>query len=141
MSARDELYLAHILEAIAAIERFTADGRDGFFANDMVQSAVIRQLEVVGEAVKNLSVELTQREAGIPWKQIAGTRDRIIHGHFRVDLDAVCLPAFGLEGDLVLVAAGDTRGDRIARVDETLHRSRGEIDFSSGIRLLVREGA
>ena len=55
----------------------------------MVQSAVIRQLEVVGEAVKNLSAELTQREAGVPRKQIAGARDRLIHGYFRVDLDAV----------------------------------------------------
>ena len=52
MSTRDELYLAHILEAIAAIERFTAGGREEFVANDMVQSAVIRQLEIVGEAVK-----------------------------------------------------------------------------------------
>lgn len=89
MSARDELYLAHVLEAIAAIERFTAGGREAFFTNDMMQSAVIRQLEVVGEAVKNLSAELTQREAGVPWKQIAGARDRLIHGYFRVDLDAV----------------------------------------------------
>jgi uncharacterized protein with HEPN domain len=89
VSARDELYLAHIVEAIAAIERFTAGSREAFFANDMVQSAVIRQLEVVGEAVKNLSVELTQREPGVPWKQIAGARDRLIHGYFRVDLDAV----------------------------------------------------
>ena len=86
---RDELYLAHIVEAIAAIERFTAGGREMFFANDMVQSAVIRQLEIVGEAAKNLSVELTQREAGVPWKQIAGARDRLIHGYFRVDLNAV----------------------------------------------------
>jgi uncharacterized protein with HEPN domain len=52
MSTRDELYLAHILEAIAAIERFTAGGREAFVANDMVQSAVIRQLEIIGEAVK-----------------------------------------------------------------------------------------
>lgn len=89
MSTRDELYLAHVEEAIAAIERFTAEGRDAFFANDMVQSAVIRQLEVVGEAVKNLSAELTRRETEVPWKQIAGARDRLIHGYFRVDLDAV----------------------------------------------------
>ncbi len=89
MSTRDELYLAHILEAIAAIERFVAGGRASFFASDLVQSAVIRQLEIVGEAVKNLSAELTQREAGVPWKQVAGTRDRLIHGYFRVDLEAV----------------------------------------------------
>ena len=42
MNARDELYLAHVLEAIAAVERYTAGGREAFFASDMVQSAVIR---------------------------------------------------------------------------------------------------
>jgi uncharacterized protein with HEPN domain len=89
VSARDELYLAHVLEAIGAIERFTASGREAFLASDLVQSAVIRQIEVVGEAVKNLSADLTQREAGVPWKQIAGARDRLIHGYFRVDLNAV----------------------------------------------------
>jgi uncharacterized protein with HEPN domain len=77
------------VEAIAAIERFVAGGRESFFASDLVQSAVIRQIEIVGEAVKNLSAELTQREAGVPWKQIAGARDRLIHGYFRVDLEAV----------------------------------------------------
>ena len=89
MSERDVLYLEHILEAIAAIERYTAGGRDAFFADDMIQSAVIRQLEIVGEAVKNLSVELVSRETAVPWKQAARTRDLLIHGYFRIDLDIV----------------------------------------------------
>lgn len=89
MNERDRLYLAHILEAIAAIERFTAGGREAFLASDMVQSAVIRQIEIVGEAAKHLSAELTQLEVAVPWKQIVGARDRLIHGYFRVDLHAV----------------------------------------------------
>lgn len=89
MTPRDRLYLAHIMEAIAAIERFTAGGREAFFASDLVQSAVVRQLEIVGEAVKKLSPELTQVEPSVPWKQIPGARDRLIHGYFRVDLEAV----------------------------------------------------
>jgi len=89
MSDRDALYLAHIMDAIAAIQRFTTGGREVFFADDMVQSAVIRQIEILGEAVKNLSAELTTQELGVPWKQIAGARDRLIHGYFRVDLTAV----------------------------------------------------
>ena len=55
----------------------------------MVQSAVIRQLEIIGEAVKNLSAGLTARESAVAWKQVARTRDLLIHGYFRVDLDIV----------------------------------------------------
>lgn len=56
---------------------------------DRLQSAVIRQLEIIGEAVKRLSQELTQAETAVPWRSIAGARDRLIHGYFSVDLDAV----------------------------------------------------
>jgi len=55
----------------------------------MVQSAVIRQLEIVGEAVRNLSGELKARETMVPWRDIAGTRDKLIHGYFSVNLDVV----------------------------------------------------
>ena len=89
MSERDVLYLEHILEAIAAIERYTDGGRTAFFADDMIQSAVIRQLEVVGEAVKNLSDDLVSREPGVPWREAARTRDLLIHGYFRIDLEIV----------------------------------------------------
>ena len=89
MSERDVLYLEHILEAIAAIERYTVAGRAAFFADDMIQSAVIRQLEIGGEAVKNLSVNLVSCETAVPWKQAARTRDLLIHGYFRIDLDIV----------------------------------------------------
>ena len=86
---RDRLYLRHILEAIAAIEEFTQADRAGFLADRKTQSAVIRQLEIIGEAVKRLSPELTAVETAVPWRLIAGARDRLIHGYFKVDLDAV----------------------------------------------------
>lgn len=86
---RDRLYLRHILEAIAAIEEFTQADRAGFLADRKTQSAVIRQLEIIGEAVKRLSPELKGAEAAVPWRLIAGARDRLIHGYFKVDLDAV----------------------------------------------------
>ena len=89
MSERDQLYLEHVLQAIALIERFTAGGRAVFFGDEMVQSAVIRQLEIVGEAVRNLSGELKARETMVPWRDIAGTRDKLIHGYFSVKLDVV----------------------------------------------------
>lgn len=86
---RDRLYLRHILEAIAAIEEFTDAGYAGFCSDRKTQSAVIRQLEIIGEAVKHLSSELTAAETAVPWRLIAGARDRLIHGYFQVDLDAV----------------------------------------------------
>lgn len=89
MSERDELYLDHVLQAIMRIERYTAGGRDAFLSDDMVQSAVIRQLEIVGEAVRNLGDELKSRESEVPWRDIAGTRDKLIHGYFNVNLDIV----------------------------------------------------
>lgn len=89
MSERDDLYLEHVLQAITLIERFTAGGRDVFFGDEMVQSAVIRQLEIVGEAVRRLSDELRTHEPAVPWRDIAGTRDKLIHGYFIVKLDIV----------------------------------------------------
>ena len=89
MNDRDRLFLKHVLSAIAEIESYTAEGRTGFMADRKTQSAVIRQLEIVGEAVKNLSRELIAGEASVPWRLIAGTRDRLIHAYFSVDLDAV----------------------------------------------------
>jgi uncharacterized protein with HEPN domain len=89
VSDRDRLYLNHILAAIADAAEFPATGRDDFIRDRRTQSAVIRRLEIIGEAVKRLSAELTAAEPGIPWRLIAGARDRLIHGYFSVDLDAV----------------------------------------------------
>ena len=89
MSERDALYLEHVLQAISLIERFTSGGRAAFFSDEMIQSAVVRQLEIVGEAVRNLGAELKARETMVPWRNIAGTRDKLIHGYFSVKLDVV----------------------------------------------------
>lgn len=89
MNERDRLFLGHVLEAIAAIESFTTEGRTVFMADLKTQSAVVRQIEIIGEAVKNLSADMVASASGVPWRQIAGTRDRLIHAYFKVDLDAV----------------------------------------------------
>jgi uncharacterized protein with HEPN domain len=89
MRERDRLFLVHVLSAIESITSFTVEGQRAFMADAKTQSAVIRQLEVIGEAVKNLSSDLTRQEATVPWRQIAGTRDRLIHAYFSVDLDSV----------------------------------------------------
>ena len=85
----DAVYLRHILDAISKIESYVAVGRDIFMATSHWQDAVIRQLEIVGEATKNLSRELRSRHPDIPWRRIAGLRDFLIHEYMGVRLAAV----------------------------------------------------
>lgn len=89
MTERDRLFLQHILAAVADIQDFAADGQATFLTDRKTQSAVIRQIEIIGEAVKNLSPELIDRAPGVPWRLIAGARDRLVHAYFKVDLDMV----------------------------------------------------
>jgi uncharacterized protein with HEPN domain len=85
----DRVYLGHILDAIHDIEQYTAGGREAFMSDRMQQDAVIRKLEIIGEAVKRLSHQTTSRRPDIPWKRIAGMRDRLTHDYFGVDLTLV----------------------------------------------------
>ncbi len=62
---------------------------EDFIKNDMVVDAVIRNLEIIGEAVKNIPPEVRSKYPEIPWKQIAGFRDVVIHHYFGVDLNIV----------------------------------------------------
>jgi uncharacterized protein with HEPN domain len=87
---RDErLYLGHIREAIADIRSYAAVGEREFLEDRMRQDAVIRKLEVIGEAVKQLSEPTRRRRPDIPWRQIAGMRDHLTHAYFGVDLGLV----------------------------------------------------
>jgi uncharacterized protein with HEPN domain len=85
----DRFFLLHIRDAIENIRAYTASGRTAFFADKRTQDAVIRNLEIVGEATKRLSAGATSRRPEIPWKRIAGLRDVLIHNYFGVNLDAV----------------------------------------------------
>jgi len=86
----DSAYLKHISDAICAIEEYTrAVGYEDFMDNPLIQDGVIRQIEIVGEATKRLSKEIRTKHAEIPWKDIAGMRDKLIHDYFGVDLAAV----------------------------------------------------
>ncbi len=88
----DNLFLSHILGAIETIERYTAEiALEEFLSQSLIHDAVIRQLEIIGEAVKNISGGAKDGQPEIRWKEIAGMRDRLIHGYFGVDLEAVWL--------------------------------------------------
>ena len=82
-------YLLHALDAIDAVLEYTQDGRNAFFADRKTQDAVIRNIEVLGQAVKSLSAETRAHDGSIPWRQIAGMRDKLIHEYFGVDLALV----------------------------------------------------
>lgn len=65
------------------------EGKEVFLKDRKTQDAVIRNLEIIGEAVKNIPAEITDRYDHIPWKNIAGMRDRLIHHYFGVNLKMV----------------------------------------------------
>ena len=87
---RDEVYLRHILDAISNIEKFMEDvSKEAFLSNVEKQYAVLRGLEIIGEATKNLSENLKINYPQVPWKEIAGMRDKLVHQYFGVDLELV----------------------------------------------------
>ena len=92
MKTDHSAFLNHILDAIKKIEKYTQGiDEETFKINDLVQDGVIRQIEIIGEAVKRLSDELTSQSPHIPWQDIAGMRDKLIHDDFGVDIDTVWL--------------------------------------------------
>jgi uncharacterized protein with HEPN domain len=89
MTKDPRVYLAHIVECIQKIERFTADGRSRFLHDPMVHDAVLRNFEVIGEAAKRLDDPYRQAHSEIPWRALAGLRDVLIHQYEGVDLEKV----------------------------------------------------
>lgn len=86
----DEVLVQHMLEATERIETYTEELSKAEFEDDnLVQDAVIRQLEILGEAAKQVSAEIRTEYDTIQWQDIAGMRDKLIHGYFGVDIDVV----------------------------------------------------
>jgi len=86
----DKQFLEDILESIRRIEEYTQSlDYESFLKNTMVQDAVIRNLEIIGEAVKNISTELKEKYSEISWKDIARMRDKVIHFYFGINWDIV----------------------------------------------------
>ena len=85
----DRILIGHIRESIRRILDYTAPGKAAFLAEPMIQDAVLRNLEIIGEATKRLSPDLRDRHPDIPWRSMAALRDVLAHGYMSVDLEIV----------------------------------------------------
>jgi uncharacterized protein with HEPN domain len=94
MQRDDSVYLQHILDAIAKAEIYLQGVSEATFnQNTLIQDGIIRQIEIIGEAARRLSGDLRNKYSHVPWADIAGMRDKLIHHYFGVDIDKVWLTA------------------------------------------------
>jgi uncharacterized protein with HEPN domain len=86
----DLSYIDHIIDCIEKVNRYTQKlDKNEFAANELIQDAVIRNLEIIGEAAKKISKSFKNKHQQIPWREITGIRDKLIHDYLGVDIDVV----------------------------------------------------
>lgn len=84
------VYVEHILSAISKIEGYVVGfSQEKFLKDWLVQDGVMREIEIIGEASKNLSPEFKEKVPEIPWRDVVGMRNKLIHDYFEVDIEAV----------------------------------------------------
>lgn len=90
MNKDPQIFLKHILESIEWIEKDTKGmSKDDFLKNVPIQDAVVRRIEIIGEAIRHLPSDLKKEKADVPWQDIMDMRNKIIHEYFGVDLELV----------------------------------------------------
>ena len=90
MEKDPKIFLKHILESVEAVEKYTKKISKEKFAKDVEkQDAVIRRVEIIGEATRNISADFKVKHREIEWKEIIGMRDKLIHEYFGVSLNVV----------------------------------------------------
>ena len=87
---KDKVFIEHILQEIGKIERTLNRISQQQFREDVdIQDATLRRIEIIGEAVKNISSDFKKKHRTIEWEKIAGMRDKLVHRYFGVNLDIV----------------------------------------------------
>jgi uncharacterized protein with HEPN domain len=113
------VFIEHILDSIETIEEYTKEiTKEEFISSKKTQVAVIRRIEIIGEAAKNVPEEVKKNYPSIPWKRISGMRDILIHGYFGVDLGLTWKVASEEVRDL---------GKKIVKVKKGLERAQEKI--------------
>jgi uncharacterized protein with HEPN domain len=85
----DRLYLQDIIDAIGEVHRYLPADRSAFDANPLLQSHILRQVQIIGEAVFRITDATKDANPSVPWRQIAGMRHILVHDYFRVDWNIV----------------------------------------------------
>ena len=85
----DTLYLIHIGECIARIERYVVDGREAFIGSTLIQDAVLRNLQTIGQSVGRLSGALRNTHPEINWRSIIGLRNVLVHDYLGINLERI----------------------------------------------------
>lgn len=97
LSERDQIYVEHMLECIERVERFAYQDRNTFMRSDLVQDAVVRNLQTLAESSQRLSDEVKNTRSHIDWRAIAGFRNILVHDYMGLDLESIWLV---IENDL-----------------------------------------
>ena len=88
MKKDTRIFIEHILECVGLLEDYlNGKTKDDFLASVQLQDSVVRRIEIIGEAVKNIPNDMKSRYPEIPWNEITGMRDILIHKYFEIDLE------------------------------------------------------